>query len=96
MTREQARKFIVSRGFMCLQLDKSKKGYICPICKSGSGSNGTGITTKDKIHFTCWRGCFTNADIIDIVGLKYGLTSYNDKLFKAAEIFKITIEKNNI
>ena len=96
MTREQARKFIVSRGFMCLQLDKSKKGYICPICKSGSGSNGTGITTKDKIHFTCWRGCFTNADIIDIVGLKYGLTSYNDKLFKAAEIFKITIEKNHI
>ena len=96
MTREQARKFIVSRGVVCLQLDKSKKGYICPICKSGSGSNGTGITTKDKIHFTCWRGCFTNADIIDIVGLKYGLTSYNDKLFKAAEIFKITIEKNNI
>ena len=96
MTREQARKFIVSRGAVCLQLDKSKKGYICPICKSGSGSNGTGITTKDKIHFTCWRGCFTNADIIDIVGLKYGLTSYNDKLFKAAEIFKITIEKNNI
>ena len=96
MTREQARKFIVSRGTVCLQLDKSKKGYICPICKSGSGSNGTGITTKDKIHFTCWRGCFTNADIIDIVGLKYGLTSYNDKLFKAAEIFKITIEKNSI
>ena len=96
MTREQARKFIVSRGAVCLQLDKSKKGYICPICKSGSGSNGTGITTKDKIHFTCWRGCFTNADVIDIVGLKYGLTSYNDKLFKAAEIFKITIEKNNI
>lgn len=69
-----------------------KEGYICPICGSGSGKNGTGITTKDGVHFTCWVGCFSNADIIDIIGREYGLTEYNDKLRKAAELFNIPID----
>lgn len=59
-------------------------GYICPICGSGSGSKGTGITTKDGIHYTCWAGCFTHADIIDIVGLQYHLNSYIEKVNAAA------------
>ena len=55
--------------------DKSGKGWICPICGSGSGEGkhgaGTGITVRpDGAHFTCWAaGCFTNADVIDIIGL---------------------------
>lgn len=68
-----------------------KKGYICPICGSGNGKNGTGITTKDDIHYTCWAGCFTNADIIDIIGLENGLTAFNEKIEKASELFNITL-----
>ena len=92
MNREQAKDEIKARSAEYLQQDKSKKGYICPICGSGSGKNGTGITTKDGIHFTCWAGCFTHSDIIDIIGQEYGLTDYNDKLQKAADIFNITID----
>lgn len=93
MNREEARQYIIDRSTDYLQQDRSKKGYICPICGSGSGNKGTGITTKDKVHFTCWAGCFTNSDIIDIIGQKNGLTDYNDKLQKAADVFKITIER---
>lgn len=93
MNKEEARQYIRDRATDYLKLDRSKKGYICPICGSGGGKNGTGITTKDKVHFTCWAGCFANADIIDIIGQENGLTDYNDKLQKAADVFKITIER---
>ena len=71
--------------------DKKHKGYICPICGSGSGKNGTGITTKDGIHFTCWVGCFTSKDIFDIIGLQYGLADFKDKFQKAAELFGMSL-----
>ena len=84
MNREEARQYIIERGKDYLTPDKSGKGFICPICGSGSGRKGTGITTKDGVHFTCWAGCFTNADIIDIIGLETGATDYNSKLEAAA------------
>nr|CAZ72217.1 putative primase/helicase [uncultured bacterium] len=84
MNREEARQYIIERGKDHLTPDKSGKGFICPICGSGSGRKGTGITTKDGVHFTCWAGCFTNADIIDIIGLETGATDYNSKLEAAA------------
>lgn len=92
MNREEARQYIIERGKEHLTPDKSGKGFICPICGSGSGKNGTGLTTKDGVHFTCWAGCFTNADIIDIIGLENGLTDYNSKLQAAADAFNITVE----
>lgn len=92
MNREQARQYILDRGREYFQRDGSGKGYICPVCGSGSGRNGTGITTKDGKHFTCWAGCFTNADVIDIIGLENSLDGYSEKLQKAAEEFNITIE----
>ena len=92
MNREEARQYIIERSKDHLTPDKSGKGFICPICGSGSGRNGTGITTKDGVHFTCWAGCFTNADIIDIIGLETGATDYNSKLEAAAAEYNITIE----
>lgn len=97
MNREEARQYIISNARNHLQRDRSGKGFICPVCGSGSGKKGTGITTKDGIHFTCWgkNACFMNADYIDIVGVKYGLTDYNSKLERAAEEFNITIERGH-
>lgn len=92
MNREEARQYIIQRSKERLTPDRSGKGFICPICGSGSGSHGTGITTKDGVHFTCWAGCFTNADIIDIIGLETGTTDYNSKLQAAAAEYGITIE----
>lgn len=80
MNREQAKEYLYAHAKDLLTPDKSRKGFICPICGSGGGSKGTGITTKDGAHFTCWAGCFTHSDIIDIIGQRDGLTEYREKL----------------
>ena len=95
MKRNEAKNYILENATRLLEKDKSGKGYICPLCNSGSGKNGTGITTQDNIHYTCWAcGEIQNADIIDIVGLEYGLNDYNEKLAKAGELLGITIEND--
>ena len=94
MDREEARQRIQVSARSYFKKDASGKGYICPICGSGSGKKGTGITTKDGIHFTCWGGaCFRNADIIDILGIEAGITDYNSKLLHAASILGIEIDQ---
>ena len=97
MTIEQAKNYI-RRNPQIYLVQAAKTGYICPICGSGGGKNGTGVTTKDKIHYTCWRGCSTNADIIDIIGIERGIGTGNDsfiqRLNTAAEIYNIEIDTN--
>lgn len=92
MNREQARQYLVDHATDLLTTDNSRKGYICPICGSGSGAKGTGITTKDGKHFTCWAGCFTHSDIIDIIGKRDNLTDYRDKLEAACREAGIALE----
>ena len=97
MYRYEAKEYIKTNPDVFLVLDNktaygnsSNPGYICPICGSGSGSNGTGMTSKDGIHFTCWANdCFRKNDILDIIGKVHGLTKYNDKLRKACELYGI-------
>lgn len=94
MKREQAKKYILEHCTEYFTRDKSGKGYICPICGSGGGDNGTGITTKDNIHFTCWAGCFTNADIFEIVGKQYNREGFNEQLYSLCQFFRIEIEND--
>lgn len=75
-----------------LSPDGSGKGKICPICGSGSGKKGTGLTTKDGVHFTCWHGCFTSSDIIDIIGQENGVEDFNEKLKLAADLCGVTLD----
>ena len=49
-------KDIIKANAFTILKKASKTGYVCPICGSGSGNKGTGITTQDGIYFTCWRG----------------------------------------
>lgn len=101
MNSNEARDEIRSRSLEYLTPDSAGKGYICPVCGSGSGKHGTGITTKDGgRHFTCWRGCFTNADIIDIIGMeREGIPAddqarYPEKLRAAAAAFGLRIDED--
>lgn len=98
MTWDEARNHIVNDPYRYLKRDRSRNGgIICPICKDGDGEHGKrGPTTKDGIHFTCWQGdgCFRNADVIDIIGIEYGLAAYPDKIKKAAELYGIDLEDN--
>ncbi len=93
MERDFVKNYIIEHSLEYLSPDNSKKGFICPICGSGTGKKGTGITTKDNKHFTCWAGCFQHSDIIDIIGLEYGIEDYNGKLSKAAELFGIELDR---
>lgn len=63
------------------ELPRAKReGYICPICGSGGGAKGTGITSKDfGQHYTCWRGCFTNASPVDILAQEAGIDPADTK-----------------
>lgn len=92
MEREQAKEYIHSNPEIYLRRDKSGKGYICPLCGSGTGKNGTGLTSKNGIHFTCWRGCFQAVDVIDIIGMEYGLIKPADKFQKAYDIYGIKLD----
>ena len=47
-TREAIEREIKERATEYFERDKSGKGYICPICGSGSGPHGTGITEDPK------------------------------------------------
>jgi len=52
------------------QRDKSGKGYICPLCGSGSGSHGTGISQwkngKDPYLLQCFN-CGFKGDALDLL-----------------------------
>lgn len=77
---------------------KTGGGYICPICGSGSGPHRTGIMSdkNETWKFTCFaRGCFPpKSDIINIIGAKENLDN-KQALFRAFEIYGITLKKNS-
>lgn len=60
------------------------KGIVCPICGSGSGPNGTGISEKkgSSSHFLkCWNGaCDFNegGSVIDLYMLEHGMNPQTD------------------
>ena len=93
MNREDARQYIISHPEQYFTRDKSKKGYICPLCGSGSGKKGTGMTENKKspYHYTCWS-CEEQGDVLEFIGKEYGLSNYNDILRKACEIYGISYD----
>lgn len=82
MKREEAREYINDQ--LPRELTKARKkiqgkdSYICPLCGNGSGKDGTGLTTKDGKHWSCWKGCFTSADYLDILKQQHGTTNERD------------------
>ena len=99
MNRAEARAYFENNPGLfigtVLQRDGSGKGFICPVCKAGTGERGTGlIVLRDGKHFKCWKSCFNDkaANILDVIGKTYNLTSFKDIMDKAAEITGITLE----
>lgn len=88
------RREILDRSREYFQRDGSGKGYICPICGSGSGKKGTGISTRDGLHFTCWAGCYTNADIFQIVGIERNLPTFNEQIEYLADYYGLQLDRS--
>ena len=74
------------------------KGIVCPICGSGSGKNGTGITEKpnSRNHFLkCWNGgCKFEAggSVIDLYMLEHGIDNFSKAVDELAAELRITID----
>lgn len=69
---------IKARWRECYKHDKHG-GIICPLCGSGSGASGTGITEYkgSANHFLkCWNGgcSFTGGSVIDLYAMEHGCT----------------------
>ena len=94
MREAEFKQYVYDHPEIYLDRDRSGKGYLCPICDSGNGPKGTGLSTRDRVHYTCWAGCFSNSDLFDIIGLKFNLQSYPEKLKKAAELYGIQLERD--
>lgn len=86
MERQQATQEIKARWKDLYPADGNGrgKGIICPLCGSGSGKNGTGITEKpnSRNHFLkCWNGgCSfeTGGSVIDLYMMENGMNPQTD------------------
>ena len=97
MTRTEAVEVIKNRWRDFYQKDK-RRGIICPLCKSGSGPNGSGISEykKGKGHFLkCWNGACEFKDggsIIDLYMLDHRIDDFNEAVDEMAALLSIEIE----
>ena len=94
MTRAEAKEYVKRQEPTFLQRAK-ERGYICPFCGNGNGSDGDGIVrdTKDRerTHYKCFV-CGVHPDIIDLIGEYYGLSDDKAKFEKAYDYYGVVIE----
>ena len=70
--------------------DKSGKGYVCPLCGSGKGDEGTGLrlNKNDKSnhpHYKCFNGaCLAYGDVMEFIAQERGLDAGSAEAFEAA------------
>lgn len=68
--------------------------YICPLCGSGSGTHKTGAFSiqSDGKSWKCFA-CNQGGDLLDLIGLKEGITDFNRKFQRACEIFNLQLDR---
>lgn len=72
-----------------------KRGYVCPSCGNGTGRDGDGIVRiPQSSSYKCFK-CGYAGDVIDLVGVTYGLDNFNDQLEKACELYNIDLDHHS-
>ena len=78
-------------------ITKKSKGanmYVCPLCHSGEGHNGTGaFSIKDGTSWKCFS-CNEGGDIFDLIGKYEGIADHSEQLKRAGELFGVTIDSH--
>lgn len=94
-----ARDYINNHPEKHLQRDKSNKGYICPLCGNGSGSEGTGLRLnphdKTHTHYKCFR-CGFYGDMIELIAQENGITESAAAFEIARAIYEIEIDNTEV
>ena len=98
MTREQAKDYINGNPQMHLQRAKKdvggKPSYVCPLCGNGSGADGDGMTSKDGVHWHCYK-CGFHGDMVELIAQENGIQGGSGAAFEAARAaYGITIDDN--
>lgn len=71
---------------------QGKATYVCPICKNGSGKDGTGVNEDRPHRYKCFK-CGFYGDIVDYIAAAHNLERGSAEAFnKAYEIYGITLE----
>lgn len=90
--RDQLRQFLKPYVESITSRSKGANMYVCPLCGSGSGRNGTGaFSIKDGTSWKCFS-CDKGGDIFDLIGVVEGIADYSDQLKRAGELFGVTID----
>lgn len=104
--RQDAVRYINEHPEGFLKRDNSGKGFVCPLCGSGSHSaNGDGLTENPKKrngdpyetpHFTCWA-CkeIVSASTLDIIGKVYSIPAkgaFPALIKKGCELYGIKVQ----
>lgn len=94
MTRDEATSYIKEQSpQVFLDMDKQRKGFVCPECNNGTGSNGDGIKRIPRSNqYKCFK-CGFSGDVFDLIGKHFGLSEFNDQFDKAKELYGIDVEK---
>lgn len=95
MNRQQAADFI--RNHPEQHLTKARrKGFVCPLCNNGSGVDGDGLATKDKLHFKCFK-CGFYGDMIELIAAEHGIQDGGSRAaFDAAiEAYGLTVDSTD-
>lgn len=97
VAREQLKGYLRSYVESITQKSRGANMYVCPLCGSGTGKNGTGAfsITNDNASWKCFS-CNESGDIFDLIGKYEKITNYNEQLKKAGELFGITIDSYKI
>lgn len=77
--------------------EKSKSGmYVCPLCNSGTGKNGTGAFSikREDNSWKCFS-CNEGGDIFDLIGKVENIADYNQQIQRAGELFNISINNRS-
>lgn len=96
MNREDARQYIKEHPEFYLERAR-RRGYICPICGNGKGTDGDGIEANpagDGTQYKCFK-CGFYGDIIDLIGQVEGISDDKDMFERAYDIYGIEIDKDN-
>ena len=60
-----------------LPLARNRKSYVCPVCGSGTGHNGSGMTSRDGEYWTCWS-CGKSYSKAELFRIQNALSSYEE------------------
>ena len=94
MRRDEAKEYLLAHPDVYLRKDGSGKGYVCPLCGSGSGKNGTGLSSRDGgRHWKCFA-CNFYGDVIDLIAAEHGIKDGGSReAFEAAErVYGLTVD----